>query len=166
MRTHDGTNVSGDLQISPKTTGLQSSFISVGRVADSGNIIVFSGSGGTIFNEVTGNQVEFERAGGVYRLKADTSAKRAAGTGGTKMLMGFEQESAGLAEAQLATPGKIVCLSIETEVEPHGLSHLSLRSWRRHCVCAKGKESPGQDGTPISIPAGCDGLTTAFFGTL
>ena len=36
---------------------------------------------------------------GVFRLKADTSAKRATGTGGTNMLMGFEQETAGPAAA-------------------------------------------------------------------
>ena len=96
MRTRDGVNVSGDLQIAHKTGGLQRSIISVGQMADRGNIIEFRSSGGTIFKEVTDNRIEVERAGDVYRLKAHTSAKSATGTSGTNMLMGFEQEPAGL----------------------------------------------------------------------
>ena len=69
MRTRRGVNVSGDFQIGPKTTSLQRSLISVGRVADRGNSIVFHRSCGTMFNKVTGTQIKFERAGGVYRQK-------------------------------------------------------------------------------------------------
>ena len=64
---HDGqhtdlhAHTSGDLQIAPKTTGQQRSII--------GKIIVFHRSCGTMFNKVTGTQIKFERAGGVYRLK-------------------------------------------------------------------------------------------------
>ena len=65
---------------------------------------MFFSVGGTMFIAVTGNRIEFERAGGVYRRNSDTSAKRAAVTGGTKMLMSFDQESVRLAEAQAATP--------------------------------------------------------------
>ena len=61
MRTCRGVNVSGDLQIAPKTTGLQRSII--------GKLIVFHRSCGTLFNKVTGTQIKFERAGGAYRLK-------------------------------------------------------------------------------------------------
>ena len=61
MRTRHGVNVSGDMQIAPKTTGLQRSII--------GKIIVFHRSCGTMFNKVTGIRIEFERAGGAYRLK-------------------------------------------------------------------------------------------------
>ena len=45
-------------------------------MADRGNTIEFGSSGGTILNEVTGNRLEFERARGVYRLKADSSARQ------------------------------------------------------------------------------------------
>ena len=69
----------------------------------------------------------------VWRLKADTSAKRATGTGGAKMLMGFEQESVGTAEAQLATRGTVPGLPRESNVEQHELTHLPFRSGRRHC---------------------------------
>ena len=79
MRTRDGVNVSGAFRIAPKTTSLQRSTVSVGQVADRGNIIVFRSSGGTTFNDMTGNRIDLD----------DTSAKRATGTGGTKMLMGF-----------------------------------------------------------------------------
>ena len=67
-------------------------------------------------------------------------------------------------------------------MEQHELTHFPFRSWCRHCVHAKGKESPlhesspvgvskfatrlhvhGEDGTPITILCGYDGLTKAFF---
>ena len=73
-------------------------------------------------------------------------------------------------------------LPSEAEVEQHELTHLPFRSWCRHCVRAEGKESPhheaspggvskfatdymfmGEDGTPITILAGYDGMTRAFF---
>ena len=38
--------------------------------------------------------------------------------------MGFEHESAGGAEAQLATPGDVPVLPSETEVEQHESAHL------------------------------------------
>ena len=67
-------------------------------------------------------------------------------------------------------------------MEQHELTHLPFRSWCRHCVRAKGKESPhheaspggvskfaadymfmGEDGTPMTILAGHDGMRRAFF---
>ena len=69
LRTRDGVNVAGDFQIAPKNTGLQRSIVSVGQVCDRGNIITFRSTGGTILNEFIGNRLEFERAGGVYRLR-------------------------------------------------------------------------------------------------
>ena len=156
--------------------------ISWTSVRQRGNIITFRSTGGTILNEFSCNRIEFECVGGVYRLRADTSAKRKSGTDGAKMLMGFEQDTAGAAEAQPARPGNVPVLPSESEVEQHELTHLPFRSWCRHCVRAKGKESPhheasprgvskfatdckfmGEDGTPITILAGHDGLTTAFF---
>ena len=134
-----------------------------GQVCDRGNIITFRSIGGTILNEFTGHRIEFERAGGVYRLIAGTSAKR---------------DAAGTAEAQPASPGIVPVLASDALVEQHELTHLPFRSWCRHCVRAKGKESPhhesspggvskfateGEDGTPIIILAGYDGLTKAFF---
>ena len=68
LRTRDGINVAGDFQIAPKDTGLQRSIISVRQVCDRGNIITFRSTGGMILNEFTGSRIEFERAGGVYRL--------------------------------------------------------------------------------------------------
>ena len=119
LRTRDGVNVAVDFQIAPKDTGRQRSIISVGQVCDRGNIITFRSTGGTILKEFTGNRVDLERAGGVYRLRADTRAKMKCETGGVKVLMDFEHE-----------------------VEQHELTHLPFRNWCRHCVRAKGKESP------------------------
>ena len=67
-------------------------------------------------------------------------------------------------------------------MEQHELTHLPFRNWCRHCVRAKGQESPhhdaspggvskfatdymfmGEDGTPITILAGDDGMARAFF---
>ena len=99
-------NVAGDFQIAPNDTVLQRCFISVGQVCDRGNIITFRSSSGTIINELTGNRIEFDRAGGVYRLRSDTSAKPKSEPGGVKVSMGFEQDTAGAAEAQLAKTWK------------------------------------------------------------
>ena len=55
--------------------------------------MVFRKPGGTIFNERTGNRIEVDRCGGVYRLKAATVAKRATATGGTKMPTGLSGKS-------------------------------------------------------------------------
>ena len=95
-------------QIAPKDT-----VISVGQVCDSGNMITFRSTGGTILNEFTGKRIEFERAVGVYRLRADTSAKTTSVIGGFKVLMGFEQDNAGATEAQLARPGTVLVLPSE-----------------------------------------------------
>ena len=141
LRTRDGVNVAGDFQIAPKNTGLQKSIISVGQVCDRGNIITFRSTGETILNEFTGNRMEFERAGGVYRLRADTRAKMKSETGGVKVLMGFEQDTADAAEAQPARPGNVPVLPSEAEVEQYELTHLPFRNWCRHCERAKGKES-------------------------
>ena len=101
------------------------------------------------------------------------------------MLISFEQDSAGADEAQLAKLGNVLVLPSEAEVEQHDLTHLPFRSWCRHCVRAKSKESAhpesspgavskfatdhmfmGEDGTPITILAGHDGLTKAFFANV
>ena len=78
LRTRDGVNVAGDFQIAPKRA-----VVSVGQVCDRGNIITFRSANKTILNEFTGNQIEFERAAGVYRLRADTRAKMKSQTGGS-----------------------------------------------------------------------------------
>ena len=88
------------------------------------------------FNEFTGNRIQFERVGGVCRLRADTGAKTKSETGGVKVLMGFEQDTADAAEAQPA------------DVEQHELTNSSFRNWCRHCVRAKGKESPHHESSP------------------
>ena len=106
-------------------------------------------------------------------------------TGGVKVLMGFEQDTADAAEVQPARPGSVPVLPSEAEVEQHELTHLPFRNWCRHRVRAKGKESPHhesspggvskfatdnmficEDGTPITILAGYDGLTKAFFANV
>ena len=107
LRVRDGVNVASEFQIAPKNTGLQRSIISVGQVCDRGNIITFRSAGGSILNEFTGNRIKFERAGGVYRLRADTRAKMKSETGGVKVLMGFEQDTADAAEAQPARPRNV-----------------------------------------------------------
>ena len=150
---------------------------------DRGNIITFRSTGGTILNNVL-NRIEFERVNGVDRV-ADTSGKLKPGSNGIKMLPNFKQDSAGADEAQLAKLGNVLVLPSEAEVEQHELTHLPFRSWCRHCVRAKSKESPhlesgpgdeskfttdymfmGEDGTPITIPAIPDGLTKAFFANV
>ena len=122
LRTRDGVNVAGDFQIAPKSTGLQGSVISVGQVCDRGNNITFSSTGGRILNEFTGNRIEFERAGGVYRLRADTNMK--SDIVGVKVLMRIEQDTAGAAETQPVRPGNEPVLPSEAEVERHQLTHL------------------------------------------
>ena len=73
------------------------------------------------------------------------------GKGGAKMLMGFEQDGADTAEAQLARSGNVPVLPSEAEVEQHELTHLPFRSWCRHCARAKGKESPHHDASPGGV---------------
>ena len=124
LRTRDGVNVASDFQIAPKNTGLQRSIISVGKVCDRGNIVTFRSTGGTILNEFTGNRIESERAGVVYRLRAGTSAKMQSAPGEVKKLMGFEQDAAGAAEAQPARPGIVLVSPSEAEVEQHESTHL------------------------------------------
>ena len=76
-------------------------------------------------------------------------------------------------------------LPSEAEVEQHELTHLAFQSWCRHCVRAKRKESShhesspsgvskfatvymfmGEDGTPMTILVGYDGLMKAFFANV
>ena len=138
-RTRDGVNVASDFQIAPKNTRLQRSIISV---CDRGNIITFRSTGGTILNEFTGNRIEFERAGGVHRLRAGTSARMQSGPGEVKVLMGFEQDAAGAAEAQHARHGIVLVLPSEAEVEQHELTQLPFRSWCRHVRKCQRQEDP------------------------
>ena len=185
LATRDDVNVASHFQIALKNIGLQRSIISVGQVCDRGSVITFRSTGGTILNEFTGNRIEFERAGGVYRLRVGTSAKMKSGPGGVKGLMGFEEDSAGATEAQSARPEIVPVLPSEAEVEQHELTHLPFRSWCRHCARAKGKECPhhesglgseskfatdymfmGEDGTPITILAGYDALAKALFANV
>ena len=89
-----------------------------------------------------------------------------------KCLWVFVQDTADAAEAQPARPGRVPVLPSEAEMEQHELTHFPFRNWCRHCVRAKGKESPhhesspggvskcaadyvlmGEDGTPITILA-------------
>ena len=126
----------------------------MGQECDRGNIVTFRGTGGTILNELIGNRIEFERAGGVYRLIAGTSAKKTAGSGESgevKVSMVFEQDAAGIAEAQPARLGIVPVLPSEAEVEQHELTHLPFRSWCRHCVRAKGKENPHRESSPSGV---------------
>ena len=76
----------------------------------------------------------------MYRLRAGTSARMQSGSGDVNVLMGFEQDAAGTAEAQPARPGIVLVQPSEAEVEQHELTHLPFRSWCRHCVHDKGKE--------------------------
>ena len=96
--------------------------ISVGQVCDRGNIITFRSTGGTRWDEFSGNRIEFERVNGVYRLLADMTARLNPGNNGVKMLMGFEHDSAAADEAQPARPGNVPVLPGETEVKQHELT--------------------------------------------
>ena len=50
------------------------------------------------------------------------------GTGGIKVLMGFEQDDAGAAEAQPARPGNVPVLPGETEMVQHELTHVPFQN--------------------------------------
>ena len=50
-------------------------------------------------------------------------------TGGVKVLMGFEQDTADAAEAQPARLRNVPVLSSEAQVEQHELTHLPFRKW-------------------------------------
>ena len=58
LRTRDGINVAGDVQIPPKDTGLHRSGTLVGQVCHRGNIITFRSTGGEILNEFIGSRIE------------------------------------------------------------------------------------------------------------
>ena len=100
--------------------------------------MTFRSTGGTILNEFTGNRIEFERVGGVYRLRFNTSPNTCHGVDAVKGLMGFVLDTARDAEAQPARPGSVPVLTSEAEVEQHELTHLLFRNWCSHCVRAKG----------------------------
>ena len=95
--------------------------------------------------------LSFERAGGVYRLRANTKAKTKSETCEVKVLIGFERDAAGASEAQPARPANVPVLPSEAEVERHELTHLPFRSWCRHCVHAKGKDSPHHELSPGGV---------------
>ena len=70
------------------------------------------------------------------------------------MLRGFEQESAGLSEAQLATPGTVLIPPSETEVEQQA----TRIDTTYHCRSSP-QTTSSWVGTPITFPAGYDELT-------
>ena len=111
-------------------------------MCDRSDIITFCSTSGTTLNEFTGNRIEFDRAGGVYRLRADTREKIKSETGGVRVLMGFLQDTAVAAEAQRARHAHVPVLSSEPEVEQHELTLLPFRNWCRHCVRVKGSRKP------------------------
>ena len=99
--------------------------------------------------------------------------------------MGFEQNTAGAAEALPERPGNVLAMPSEAEVEQHELTQMPFRDWCRHSVRAKGKGCPhhelsaggvskfatdymfmGEDGTPITISVYCDGPTKHSLPTL
>ena len=94
----------------------------------------------------------------------------------------FKQEPGRAAEARLAIWSAVPVLPNEAEAEQHELFHLPFRSWRRHCVRPKRKQSPHheaspsgvskfatdymfmcKDGVPITILVGSDRVTKACF---
>ena len=183
-RTRDGINVAGDFQIAPKDTGLQRSIDSVGQVCDRGNIITFRSTGGTILNEFTGSRIEFDRAS--WRLLAESRRLNE-----DENWDKWSQDIDGLRTRYVGCSRSTTCetwdLSCITDGSRSGRTRVThpFRNWCRHCVRAKGKESPhhdaspgcvskfatdnmfmGEDGTPITILAGYDGLTRAFFANV
>ena len=145
-RTRDRINVAGDFRVALRDTGLQRSKISVGQVCNKDNIITPRITGGTILNEFTGSRIEFKRAGGVYRLGADMTAKTKSGTGGVKVLMGFlsKKDTEGGAEAQSARPGNLPVLPSESEVEQHELKTLAIPKLVLALRSCQGQERSGR----------------------
>ena len=43
--------------------------ISLGQACVNGDVITFRGAGGTMFNEFTGNKIEFDRTDGVRKME-------------------------------------------------------------------------------------------------
>ena len=87
------------------------------------------------------------------------------------MLLCFEHESAGLAEAQPATLGTVLVLASESEVEQHKLTHTNRfeagvdtayvpRAKRAHNVS---RVQAARRGQSLSQLAGFDGLAKAVF---
>ena len=114
----------------------------------------------------------------------DASAKVNSRVGSTRKLMGCGQDSAGADEAQHAILGYVLVWPSEAEAEQHKLTHLPIRNWCRHCVSAKGRESPHPESSPGGLSnfatdyvhgrrwnanyhLSCqDGLTKAFFANV
>ena len=42
-----------------------------------GNIVIFRKRGGTIISQISGRKLDFKSSGGIYKLKATTSAREA-----------------------------------------------------------------------------------------
>ena len=64
----------------------------------------------------------------------------------------FKHESAEPADAEpRAFPGTVLVLPSEIEVEQHEVTHLACRSWCRHCLRAKRKESPRHESRPCGV---------------
>ena len=76
------------------------------------------------------------------------------------MLRCFEQESVGLSEAQYATRGTVPIVPSETEVE-HQAARIDTPTIVE--VRATNYIVMGEDGTPITVPAGYDELTKTLF---
>ena len=154
---------SGDFRIAPRTLGMLEAVISVGQVADRGNVIVFRSSVGTIFNERTGGQREFQGSRGLCRLKAATSAKLTPATRGANMLMRLERTcgctacytwNCGRGAKRVGSRGTRVNTPTFS-AGPGGVSKFAT-----DCMFM------GEDGTPITILAGYDGMIKAFFATV
>ena len=78
------------------------------------------------------------------------------------MLMVFEQETAGPAEAQPATLGNVLVFADGTEVDQHELTHLPFRCWCHDCVRSKGKESPHNESSPGGRVEGSPQITCSW----
>ena len=77
------------------------------------------------------------------------------------MLRCFEQESVGLSEAQYATraiePYPLYRVRQKSSTKQHGLTHLPLSKFATNFMFM------GEEGTPITVPAGYDELTKTLF---
>ena len=137
-------------------------------MCDRGKIITFRSTRGTIVNEFPGSRIEFESFL-VCRLRAGTSAKMKSGPGEVKMLLDFEQDTAGAAEAQSSRPGIVPVLPSEAEAAadiayvPRARRVYTMSRPSGVSKFATDYMFMGEDGTPITILAGYDGLTKAFF---
>ena len=136
-----------------------------------GHILVFWSSGGPTFNPRSGRIIDVVRSGGVCRLKGDMTAINVWTSEDADDFRPRDWTSLG------GSLGRPECCTSVGERDRGQTTRFEC--WCQHSVRAKDKRRPGsvskfatdhmltgEDGAPITILAGHDGVTKAFFANL